>query len=247
MVYLGPVVIRDELQAVAGQVSHGVYRGHPVLLVTGQPNVGVGHAQGRGKLVPDELIKRPAIDPADQLGDHPAKVDGMICDFRARSVDGRGPLHRSDYGVPIKELIPGQVLWGLRKPALVGQDVPYGDASLAVGGELRPVFGHRVIPDQLAALPQDVKAGRGQGLGGGVKDEHGVLGHPPSGILVGDTGVQVQDRLPVAIDRQGSPRMHVFLYLLLEKLLDPGQSVRVHPNAARCHHHGGSSRYAPAI
>jgi len=99
---------------------------------------------------------------------------------------------------------------------LVSQDVFDGDVFLALLGKAGPVGGDLVVPVKLAPFPEDVQAGRGHSFGGGIEDEHGVLGHRLARLLVGQAAVEVQDRQPVPVDRQRRARVDPGLDLLIE-------------------------------
>ena len=116
-------------------------------------------AQGPKDLLGAVYIQRLPRDPVHDLaqGD---KIDVAVMEPGARRPDG--PVGGNDRQRPF---ITRPAVVGIHvgpQTGGVGQELPDGDAALAVGGEFRPIPGHRVIEAQAAGIGQ-LHDGRGGG------------------------------------------------------------------------------------
>jgi hypothetical protein len=142
-------------------------------------------------------------------------------------VRGAGLPDRPLRGQRGRHRIPGQQV-GQRhgvvddgQPGPVRQQPADRDVRLPLSGELRPVPGHWPVEVQLAALREQVRAGRRGGLGGRVHQLQGVPRPRPARPGVGQAAPQVDDLAAVAVDADRRAHVAVAFEVVPEHIPDP--------------------------
>lgn len=166
--------------------DHG--EGHAVveelLLVWGEGEVGVGHAQGEADVmsdvVVDGLVGEALDDFAQEIPGGVGGVAGGVAGDEARF--GAGGADSGD------DVVPGGVgPTGVHQAEGrgVGEDVAEGDAVLVVLGEFGDEAGDGVVDVEEALFPELSDGDGGEGFSGGEPEDEGVGGHGLGGEVIG--------------------------------------------------------------
>ena len=136
------------------------------------------------------------------------------------------PLHRQPLGrrLPVVHVPDRERRVPAGDAGRVRHQVPHEHVLLALGRELRPVVAHRRVHVQLAALDQQQRRQREHALRRRPAVDDRVLGPRGRALLVAVSAPDVDDGLPVEIDRDRRPQL-LAVELLRERVPHPGEPV----------------------
>ena len=154
-----------------------------------------------GHLFADQLPHALTRHRTGQPGQNPSVGQRVVGGPTTQMVDRRGGqplLHQ----LVVQQLVPADAL-EVRQPGPVPQHVADRDVALAVGAELRPVRRDGLVVGQQAAIDEPVNDGGRDALGRREHHRAGVGGPRLLARTVGPPRPDVDDRVPVDVDRKG--------------------------------------------
>ena len=189
----------------------------------GQADVDVD-AERLGDLGAQELAERATGDASGDLAEDESECHHVIA-LRGVWLPPRlGGGDVAAHAVPVQRLLRGQPGAGPDHPGAVRHHHRDGDVVLAGLAELRPVFGHRCVQVDLAAVGQQMHAGARQSLGTGEDARQGVFLPGPLPGGVGPAAPQIDDQVAFHPHRYRGTDLAAFDEVLLEGVANRGKA-----------------------
>ena len=193
-------------------------------------------AEGFSHLFAEKSAKGLSCDPANHLADQIALGHGMIAWRRARfPIRGLGRQQAGGFFPVIKiSLLEG--LFPARQSGRMAHKMADLDPGLSIGGKFWPIFRHRRVKIQIAAISQHQGNQKGHGLGRRIDIDDGVFFPGPGLGLIGKAAPDIDHGLAVLGGAIARANISAIIQIGFKRLAHAQKPVLRKPVCFNCGH-----------